>query len=313
MCHAVVLPANVFEPNLASLLKTLALPIGTQTVSVDFVRVKYYIPAGVVAIMAAVKNWELRGIGVIFENVESCAALGYLQRMDFFSGLGLEIPENFIRHDTGGNFLPVREIVPGVEFPVNATAIEFGRCIAPSQTDARSLIEYASGELILNVMQHANGNGYVAAQYAPKYDMARIGVADCGIGLRESFRVSNSKHFTPDMSDADAITKALASEISSKTHQPDSPNRGVGLTMMRLLMEKSLGRMFIASGASWWYQDGTKPPETGTFQGGVSVPGTVCSAGFQRDQIHLFFEMMKEARIALGLQSAESLDNLFLP
>ena len=119
MRHEVVLTANVFEPNLAALLKTLAIPISARIVSVDFVRVKYYIPAGVVAIMASVKNWELRGIEVIFENVESCAALGYLQRMDFFAGLGLEIPENFTRHDTGGNFLPVREIVPGVEFPVN--------------------------------------------------------------------------------------------------------------------------------------------------------------------------------------------------
>lgn len=311
MNRAVILPTYVMDFDLPKLLASLSLPSATTSVDIDFQRIKYYVPAAVVAVMAAIRHWRDSGKDVAFVNWEECEAVRYLQRMDFFSTLGLDIPETFQRHDSGGDFLPIREIKARTAFPVEDTAVEFARCIAPKHADLKSLLQYATSELMLNCIQHADGNGYVAAQYAPKYDMARIGIADCGIGMLESFRVSNSSFYSEGMTDADAIRKALAPEVSSKTHLPNSPNRGVGLTIVRQLMERSMGRMVIASGRSWWYQDGSRRSVVGDFPPRIYIQGTLCSAGFQRDQIHMFYEMMREVRISLGLQTDDTFHDLF--
>jgi anti-sigma regulatory factor (Ser/Thr protein kinase) len=311
MVRSVTLPPVVMDFDLPSLLAALSLPPRITAVDIDFQRIKYYIPAAVVSVMAAIRRWKSDGKEVTFMNLKECDALRYLQRMDFFSTLGFQIPEDFRRHDPGGDFLPVREIERGSQFPVEATAIEFARCIAPNHPDLRSLLQYGTSELILNVIQHADGTGYVAAQYSPKLDMARIGIADCGIGLLDSFRLSGSQFYFEGMTDAEAIEKALAPEVSSKTHLPDSPNRGVGLAIVRKLMERSFGRMVIASGSSWWYQDGTRSPVIGKFAPRIYLHGTLVSAGFQRDQIHMFYEMMREVRISLGLQAAETFESFF--
>ena len=105
-------------------------------------------------------------------------------------------------------------------------------------------------------------------------------------------------------------------EVSSTSHirrmYGASPNRGVGLSTMRQLMSQTVGFMSLISGDSWWCQESQQVPRYGLLSNGTRFEGTVCGVAFRRNQIDNCVSMLKEARIALGLQSPETIDNLFL-
>jgi hypothetical protein len=137
-----------------------------------------------------------------------------------------------------------------------------------------------------------------------------VGVADYGIGIRESFRRAGSPHLREGMSDAEVLEMAMKPWVSSKTHLPRGPygenaNRGVGLKMIRHMVENSLGELFIGSGTAWrlYRASGTVH---GTLASGTPVPGTVVSISFNQGQIHDFPGMMAAAQAHVGLTSEDA-------
>ena len=219
-----------------------------------------------------------------------------------------------MRHDEARRFVSI-EKVPSADQDVSPLAARIAGCIVTDSEEATRLLEFANGEAMLNARQHSGGEGFVAAQFTPSNETARIGVSDCGIGIRESFRRNESPHFRAEMSDLDILLKALEPEISSTTHKRTlygrSPNRGVGLSMMRNLMSQTLGGMALISGSAWWNQTASNPPTFGEFPDGVYFNGTICALAFRRDQITSHFKMLEQARIKLGLQTDGSLDSMF--
>ena len=173
----------------------------------------------------------------------------------------------------------------------------------------------ASGEAMLNCKQHSRGRGFVAAQYAQKRDLARIAVGDCGRGILASFRENDSPHYREGMTDKDSLALALRPYVSSTTHLRSpytlgSPNFGVGLHMLRSLMTASHGYMFLASGESWFYQDGTESALIGKLKRGCEFKGTICSVAFQRGQIDDYQRMLSDARATLPLRINEQVARL---
>src|SRR5438874_487331 len=83
-----------------------------------------------------------------------------------------------------------------------------------------------------NLRQHAGQRGFVCAQYSQKQDRARIGIADSGIGIYESFRQSSSPRYREGMDDLQTIELAMAPWSSSRAHLKgaygESANKGVG-------------------------------------------------------------------------------------
>lgn len=109
-------------------------------------------------------------------------------------------------------------------------------CEDPLLTGPFDLVEYAASELINNVLQHAEGSGYVAAQVYPKSGLVRISVADSGIGIRQSFQQNRPPFWDDAMTDLDSVRTALQPKVSSRMHLSSGwggsgVNAGVGLSM----------------------------------------------------------------------------------
>ena len=318
LMHVIRLPAYVFEKELPGYIDTLLAVGDAENITLNFERIKYFIPGAIVATLAQVRQWCDSGRQVRFLHHNSNPVCGYLQRIDFFKHVGFELPEHGTRRNAAGRFVPIEEINETEGRP-ETIASKLAECVAPGGyicNEPFQLVQYAAGEIITNCKQHAHGAGFTSAQYAEKKDFARIAIADCGRGIRRSFKENNSPHYREGMTDAEAIEIALRPRVSSTTHIAHqygiSPNKGVGLSIARKLMQESLGHMLLVSGRNWWRQDGNKPPQSGTFSGNRAFHGTVCALAFQRDQINNYGEMLRTAKAALGLTGGQSPDNLFL-
>lgn len=312
------LPAYVFERELPGYLDTLLAANDAPAITLDFERIKYFIPGAIVAALAQVRHWRGRGQTVAFVHHDTNPVCGYLQRIDFFKHVGFELPEPGTRHDAAGRFVPIEEIHETAGRP-EEIASKMAECVSPGGyhcNEPFQLVQYAGGEIVTNCKQHAHGAGFVSAQYSANKDFARLAIADCGRGIRRSFEENRSPHFHTGMTDAEAIAVALRPRVSSTTHLPHaygaSPNKGVGLSMIRELMQESLGHLLLISGRSWWWQDGRKPPSSGQFSGVRSFQGTVCAVTFKREEIVSYGGMLHSAKSALGLTVAPPPDNLFL-
>ena len=273
------LPRFVFEDGLPGYIGTLLAVGDAPAITLDFERIKYFIPGAIVATLAQVRHWRGRGQKVAFVNHDTNPVCGYLQRIDFFKHVGFELPEPGTRHDAAGRFVPIEEISETAGRPEDI-ASKMAECVSPGGylcNEPYQLVQYAGGEIVTNCKQHAHGAGFVSAQYVKGKDLARLAIADCGRGIRRSFEENNSPHFHPAMTDAEAIDAALKPLVSSTTHLRHlygaSPNKGVGLSMVRELMQESLGHLLLISGRSWWWQDGRKPPRRGEFPGERSFQG----------------------------------------
>jgi hypothetical protein len=196
-------------------------------------------------------------------------------------------------------------------------ATELARCLTRGKEDELfQLAQYSLGEVIANVKQHAERVGFVCAQSFKKHEMSRIGIADCGIGLGESFRRTDSPRFREGMNDLQVLELAMSPYGSSKAHLRTGPygetaNKGVGLTMIRFMAAQSYGHFFLASGKAWWYRDGLRPEISSTFPAEVSVHGTVVGVAFQRSQVDDYLKLRRLAWDALGLTEKPADTKLF--
>lgn len=308
------LPSHVFEHNIPDLVSILFKGEDENSISLDFSRVKYYIPAGVTLVLSVLRRFIDRGQLVQPLNYESNDAFRYLQRIDFFRLLGLNIPENFRRHDSV-DFMPLQEIQPNIT-NIAEISSRVARCLMPhaSDNDCFQLLEYSCGEVIGNCKQHSGGIGYMSAQYAQNKDLARIAISDNGIGILESFRTNDSPHYVQGMNHSQAIELALRPTVSSTSHLQTmyggSENRGVGLSMIHSFMHQSKGIIFIGSGNAYYLQYGTNRPRIGVFPGGSGINGTLFSVAFCRGAMDRFLEMRRKAHQDMGLQQIRNIDNL---
>src|SRR5205823_2998488 len=117
----------------------------------------------IAALVARIDHGQRNGKAFTPIGLEQCENLRYLQRIDFFERLGIELPENFARHEPGTAFVPMREIEPGpVRLTNDPTATELAQCVADGDdNEAFYLSEYTLGEVIANLRQHAGERGFV--------------------------------------------------------------------------------------------------------------------------------------------------------
>lgn len=305
-----ILPAKIFESNLPKLLADLArLDQNEDDLVLDFSHVEYWIPPAIVMMCSMVNRWKERERGVHFDGVDGCKACGYLQRMDFFDRVGFPLPENFTRRDRGTSFVEIEQVLPGIARLRDPLARKLAECLAgttESMDDVLRLSEFSLGEVIGNCQQHAEKPGYVTAQYVQKMDWARMGIADYGIGIRESFRKAGSPHYREGMTHSEALELAMRPWVSSKKHiktgpYGESPNRGIGLKIVRHLIGNSGGELFLASGDAWRHYFGNNPARTGQLADGLSIPGTLVSIRFDRGRIADFLELLTEAQNSVNL------------
>lgn len=317
--YVVRLPAFVFEKQLPAFVAHLldAKAGNPERIVLDFERIKFYIPAAIVTTLALVKHWVGTGQKVTFRNHSSNPVCGYLQRIDFFKQVGLELPETGQRQDSKGRFVPIEEISAAAGHP-DTIASKLAEVVAPGGfmlNEAFPLMQYAAGEIVTNCKQHAKGIGFTSGQFVESTDWARIAIADCGRGILKSFEENESPHYKLGMSHMEAITAALQPRVSSTTHLPhaygSSPNKGVGLSMVTEMTSASFGHMIVISGDSWAHKDGRRDTAFGKLNTGLVYPGTIVAASFLRGQIGNYAEILTSAKAKLGLTANQPVDILF--
>lgn len=218
-------------------------------------------PAGVVALMAAGELLRSRsGAPTPLRIPESSEVLGYLARTGFFR-LGEEV------FATEGR--PPRRGSGGSDVLLELTAIHSNRdvheVVDRVQAGAGAILQktlrypptaaiqfsVVLSEVCQNVVEHAEGPGWVAAQaYHWGKRLGRhvlvVAVGDLGRGFRGSLSSEHSARFGDRWSDATALEAAFLHGI---TRFPD-PGRGQGIQQIRKQVRKWGGLVKVRSGTA---------------------------------------------------------------
>jgi hypothetical protein len=323
------LPPVVFDDGLADFLSRLGWAVAQNDaaeIDVDFQEAKFYVPGALTALLAAVHRWVKDGRRVRFANARTAPAFSYLQRMDFFRLSGIELPEAFMRHDAKGRFVPLHRVDGSLARRVEQLSQEIAACVFPAQADlddpARTggfdAVAYAVSELINNIIQHARAPGFVSVQRYPQQPFVRIGIADCGIGIRQSFADGRPDFWNPAMSHLDAVRTALMPRASSKAHVTPAwggrTNEGVGLSMLKEITAGADGVFTLASGDGFFQANALQTrPYPNEMQMLNAYQGTVCSLLLTKGKLGNHQALLLAAKQRLGLLRTENpFDRLFL-
>ena len=307
----ILLPASVDEGSLERFLLVISQPTD-ERVDVDFLHVRFFIPGALVALLACIHKWVSVQKTVTLVNASKCPAFQYLQRFDFFHQCGIPLDETFTRRDSTGRFVPIKAIGRGGRVDVGEVSTEIARCVAPElaeswdpeETGLFDFVEYSISELATNVIQHSGGAGFIAAQVNDQSDTVRIGIADCGIGILESFARNGSPHWYAGMTDFRAICKAMEPQVSCRSHLKtawgQSINAGVGLTLLKSLATALRGTFCVASYTGFFQSVGTRTRGISwTYE--PPFEGTLCAISFPRTRVTQFATMLDEAKFTNGL------------
>jgi signal transduction histidine kinase len=321
------LPSAVFDDSLGDFVTRLAhtARLDDGPVELDFQDVQFYVPGALAALLATVQGWARAKRPVSFLNCESCPAFTYLQRMDFFRLSGVALPENFVRRPAEGRFVPLCRIDGGTVGGVQEICTALARCVFAELADSDDpqtagpfdMVEYATSELINNVIQHARGPGFVAAQVYPQSGLVRLAVADCGIGIRQSFAEFEPPFWDPAMSHLDAVRTALQPKVSSKTHLPSAwggpVNAGVGLSMLKEIARHADGMFTLLSGTGFYQHNHLEPRRLPTELSLLEpYAGTVCALQLPKQRLGNLQEILHTSKQGLGLlQPDHRFDDLF--
>jgi hypothetical protein len=309
--QTVILPARTYEEQLPDLLERLGAADSADEIALDFEQVEFWTPGALVSLLAKIHRWLGQNKRVVSHNAKASPAFRYLQRINFFALVGIQLPEDFRRHDAGRRFMELRRIGGEGSASVEELSTDIANCLFPDanvedpeESGLFDLLQYAVSELANNVKQHAKAPGYAMAQYTARTDLIRVAIADSGIGVLQSFEQTASPHWKPGLTDAEAIALALQPKVSSKSHLAtawgDSINAGIGLTLLKEFCTRTGGQFCMASGSGLCSQS----TGSGAMQKAAlptSFQGTICALAFTRAQIRNFADLLHGAKQSTGL------------
>jgi len=189
-----------------------------------------------------------RGLQVAPEHI-TCQPLTakskhYLERMCLFKLLRVESDMTVTEHEPAGRFIPLTQVIDSEQLSQFITEMIPLLHLSPRHAEP---IKYVVSELIRNVIEHSlSENGaIVAAQYYKKSNTIRIGIADTGIGIRESINQSyNTKN------DLEAIQLALTPGVTGTTRKEGGTefNAGAGLFFIKSIAKVNKTFFVVYSG-----------------------------------------------------------------
>ena len=190
------------------------------------------------------------GIGLDQKNINidnvTARSGHYLERMGLFTLLGLKSQFSISEHDPSGRFIPLTQIKTTEQMTRFITEMIPLLHLEPQQAEP---IRYIVSELVRNVLEHAEtpNGAIIAAQYHAKSNMIRIGIADTGVGIRQT--IGNS-HFARD--DLSAIKLALVPGITGTTSREGGTdyNAGAGLFFIKSIATVNRNFFMAYSGSA---------------------------------------------------------------
>ena len=204
----------------------------------------------VVLSITAALGLELRARGaeVVCHKMEA-KSRHYLERMRLFRFLGIESGISVSEHEPAGRFIPLTQIKDSEQLESFISEMVPLLHTEPSRVGP---IKYVVSELVRNVLEHSlSAHGaIVCAQFYPKTNTIRIGVADTGIGIKKTITAS---HRAAD--DMEAIKLALTPGITGTTPSKLSgteSNAGAGLFFIRAIARANRDFFVLYSGNSMY-------------------------------------------------------------
>ena len=166
----------------------------------------------------------------------------YLERMGLFRLLEIESGMDINKHDPSGRFIPLMTISDSSSLTRFITDMIPLLHLKPEQAEP---IRYIMSELIRNVLEHAEADAIVCAQYYKKSNTLRLGIADSGVGIKHTI---SRTHEVPD--DLEAIRLALTPGITGTTTREGGTelNAGAGLFFIKSIALANKSFFMIYSG-----------------------------------------------------------------
>lgn len=163
----------------------------------------------------------------------------YLARMGLFKTLQIPFEPSFVEHESAGRFIPITRIHDSDELSKFITDMIPLLHLEPEQGRT---IGYIVSELARNVIEHAEaGNGaLLCAQYYKKSNSIRIGIADTGVGIKNTI---NQSH--PAQTDLEAIRLALWPGITGATSREGGTEQNAGAGLFFIKSIASINRDFF--------------------------------------------------------------------
>jgi len=171
-------------------------------------------------------------------------SVGYLDRMGLYNYLSTTSPFSHHEKEPTGRFIPITVVKTDQDQSRFISDMIPLLHLPPDKSD---IIKYIVGELIRNVLEHAQAKhgAIVAAQYFPKSNRISIGICDTGIGIWRSMHET----WQPK-NDIEAIKMALTPGITGTTRREGgtSDNAGAGLFFIKSIAKMARSYFVIYSG-----------------------------------------------------------------
>jgi hypothetical protein len=212
-------------------------------------------PGGIAILASCLRYRQMKGLRSRLVWPKTGRLIQYLQRIDFFAHLGIEIKEDFQRHPENNRFVPLQAIE--TEKTAESVAQSIVDCLEVHDPEMgssrRNFSKFILSELGCNIVQHANSNGtgYGMGQFFPSAKLTEFAFSDYGVGVLNSLQ-RNPEFATSVSTDEEAIRLAITEGISSNPNQ--RVNGGYGLSELDKLCAKFRGQLWIASGEALLYK-----------------------------------------------------------
>ncbi len=172
----------------------------------------------------------------------------YLERMGLFKFIGIQSDITIKEHEAAGRFIPLTQIKDSKA--LSDFIQEMTPLLHLDSEDAEAL-RYVASELVRNVLEHSKSEhgAIVCAQYYPKGNIIRIGIADTGIGIKKT--ISFSHH---PKSELEAVQLALTPGITGTTFKEGGTefNAGAGLFFIKSIANVNRDFFMIYTGNSMY-------------------------------------------------------------
>ena len=215
------LPNSAFLGNLDPFLRSFD---SSNTKKLEITANKKWISVHpIVLSMVAALGLKIDSSHIKCEDIEATSK-HYLERMGLFKFLGIASGIKIREHEPAGRFIPLTQIKSSDELSNFITEMIPLLHLQPKQAEP---IRYVVSELVRNVLEHSHSEhgAILSTQYYKKSNTIRIGIADTGIGIKQSINVSHHA-----LTDLEAIRLALTPGITGTTRKEGGTefNAGAG-------------------------------------------------------------------------------------
>lgn len=257
----------------------------------------------VLATLAAwAQEYRRTGGSITVENPEKGA---YSFRFGLAEYIGILNPTPVTEHEEAGRFVPLRTIRTSDDLSDLLARLVTLLHLSDEPEHAKAVL-YAMSEMVRNTLEHseADNGAVVAAQlYAGSRTSRRyvsIGIADCGVGVRQTIK----RNYPNIQWHSQALLKAIQPGATGAVQGEfgSADNAGAGLFITRRVSAATRGYFGIASGNAMFRSSlATRPPseESSVFETSF-FPGTIVCVEIGLEQNADFSEILSLARESFG-------------